>query len=71
MPLLAYFTVTGPLLLAALLALSASLEPEKAPTTAELLGIPSAKAEAGSAAAAAQNTELSDFQKLKLRPLNH
>jgi hypothetical protein len=67
MPILAYFAVTGPLLLAALLALSAYLEPDKAPTPGELLGIQRAHASHSSAAIPADKP--SDFERLRARPL--
>jgi hypothetical protein len=71
MPILVYFGVTAPLLLAALLAISAYLEPEKAPSTAELLGIPSAQAHVNAAAPKPVPPEPSTFDLLKGLPLNH
>jgi len=71
MPILVYFGVTAPLLLTGLLALSSYLEPEKAPSTAELLGIPSAQAHVSPATPKPLPDEPSTFDRLKERPLNH
>jgi hypothetical protein len=71
MPFLTYFAVMGPLLLGGLLALSAYLEPDKAPSTAELLGIPSAQAHVNTTTPKPLPAEPSTFDLLKGLPLNH
>jgi len=71
MPILTYFAVTVPLLLGGLLAVSAYLEPEKAPTTAELIGIPSANAHVVVAPPSAPAHQPSEFDRLSARPLGH
>ena len=71
MPILVYFGVTAPLLLGGLLAISAYLEPDKAPSTAELLGIPSAQAHVIAGTPKPLPNEPSTFDRLKGLPLNH
>jgi hypothetical protein len=69
MPIFTYFAITGPVLLALVLALSAYLEPEKAPTPTELLAIGAANAHSGSPEQMAAAEEESDFSRLNRFPL--
>jgi hypothetical protein len=68
MPVLAYFAVTAPILLAILLAVSAHLEPHKAPSAADFLGIGPANATSQIAPTTPQEP-LSEFARLKGLPL--
>jgi hypothetical protein len=68
MPVLTFFGVTGPLLLAALLALSAYLDPSGAPAPADFFGIRTAQANAGVDTVGPQGSP-SDYDRLKFRPV--
>jgi len=70
MPVLTYFAVAGSVLLALLLAISAHLDPEKAPNAAEFLGVRAANADARRLHPVMPQDELSDFLRLKRLPLN-
>jgi hypothetical protein len=69
MPILRYFATTGPVLLALLLAHSAYLEPEKAPSPTDLLAIGAANAHSGSPEQVVAEEAESDFLRLSRFPL--
>jgi hypothetical protein len=71
MPVLTYFTVMGPVLLAALLAISAYLDPDKAPSPAEFLGVRAASADSARVQSKPSEDKLPEFLRLKGLPLNH
>ena len=68
MPLLGYFAVTAPILLSALLLISAYLEPNRADNITALFMINSVRAEINSAADLS-NDEVSIYQTLRARPI--
>ena len=70
MPIFTYFATTGSVLLGLLLAHSAYLEPEKAPSPTELLAIGPAKAHSDSTAQVVAAKEESSFLRLKQIPIN-
>jgi hypothetical protein len=69
MPVLTYFTVMGPILLAVLLAVSAYLDPAKAPSPAELLGVRAASADAARMQSSSSADEIPEFLRLKGMPM--
>ena len=69
MPVFTFFAVTGPLLLAALIALSAYLDPSGAPAPADFFGIRTAQANVDVDAAGPQDDAPSAFARLKARPV--
>ena len=69
MPIFTYFAITGPASLALLLALSAYVEPEKAPSPTELLAIGAANAHSDSPEQVVAAEEESDFLRLSRFPL--
>ena len=68
MPILGYFAVTAPMLLSALLLISAYLEPNRADNIAALFSINPVRAEIKSAAALSYD-ELSIYHALRARPI--
>ena len=66
MPVVTFFAVTGPLLLAALLAFSAYLDPNGAPAPADFFGIGSAQATIADVDA---QDAASTYGRLKIRPV--
>ena len=69
MPILGYFAVTAPMLLSALLLISAYLEPNRADNIAALFSINPVRAEIRSAAYLS-NDEVSIYQTLRARPIH-
>ena len=70
MPIFTYFAITGPALLALLLALSAYLELGKAPSPTDVLAIGTAKAKSNPTAQGLAADEASHFRRLKQIPIN-
>ena len=70
MPVFTYFAVTGPVLLAILIAISAYLDPAKAPSPEEFLGVGRASADASGVHPVAPEAELSEFLRLQGLPLD-
>ena len=68
MPILGYFAVTAPMLLSALLLISAYLEPTRADNIASLFSINPVRAEIKSAATLSYD-ELSIYHTLRVRPI--
>ena len=69
MPVVTFFAVTGPLLLAALLAFSAYLDPNGAPAPADFFGIGSAQATIADVDAVRAQDAASTYGRLKIRPV--
>ena len=69
MPILGYFAVTAPMLLSALLLISAYLEPNRTDNITALFGINPVRAEIKSAADLS-NDEVSIYQTLRARPIH-
>jgi hypothetical protein len=70
MPILTYFAVAGSLLLAVLLAVSAYLDPAKAPTAAEFFGVHAANADSRGVQPVMTQDDLPEVLRLKRLPLN-
>jgi hypothetical protein len=70
MPVFTYFAVVGPLLLAALLAVSAYLDPAQAPNAAEFFGVRAANADSRPVQPVASQDELPEVLRLKRLPLD-
>ena len=69
MPILIYFGVTAPILLALLLAVSAHLEPSQATDLFQLVGITSAQANVSPPASPLSRPDSELFSRLQSRPL--
>lgn len=70
MPIFTYFAITAPALLALLFALSAYLQPAKAPSPTNVLPIGTANAKSGPTARGVAADEASHFRRLKQIPIN-
>jgi hypothetical protein len=70
MPIFRYFAITGPALLALLLALSAYLQPENPPSPTDVLTTGTANAKSGPTAQGLAADEASHFRRLKQIPIN-
>ena len=67
MPILTYFAVTAPVLLVCLLAVASYLDPNNTPRPADFLAIK--PAHASITTAPPESEPISDFARLKIRPL--
>jgi hypothetical protein len=70
MPIFTYFAITAPALLVFLLALSAYLQPAKAPSPTDVLSVGTANAKSGPTTQGGAADDASHFRRLKQIPIN-